>query len=717
MKTYTHSLLSAAVVAAITFSGAALADEYQTLETTTVTAGRFEQDLMETPMSVSVITADDIAKSGAQSIGALIESMTGVRINNDGGQGIKRAKIRGEDAFRSLVMIDGQKISEQKSMSGSPILIDPAMVERIEVIKGPASVLYGSDAIGGAINIITKKGGTKPVQGEVGAGMNTSNSGKSVNASVYGGIEGWKYRIGVAHEDGDNLKTPVGDMNFTKFNSTGANLFVSYDINEKATVGATLDHFDLDFMSGSAEPGYEPFYVDVPEWKRTKLGVFGEFRDLSKVLRKVRVDAFYQKNDKSMTNNVETNPFITSMPYNIMNLADNSLDQYGISLQTDWAVSDSTMVIAGYEFNYDDLDATSSVEARRNALGNMMNSGAMDPDMKDKLGNYDKFGFYKGSMTTHALFASAETSILDNVLLSYGARYTYVKTDMKDVHGSKYYLDGIFGGTSGAFNSAKELGAEGKKHDDKVVFNAGIVWRPLEELALRAQWAQGFRAPLLQERYIATSMGSTSTTLGNPDLKPETSNNFEVGARWMSNSIMLDAAVFYSKAKDYIQSTPYGANLYRYENIGEATTYGLELTGSYEIKSIGLEPYVNLTLMRRQFDYGNVETYKTATPAVIARYGFRWNGEANGLGLHADAYARTISKTEYQDPSATARSDSSYRLGGATTFNLTGGVTFGDQKQYGLDAGFYNIFDKAYREQTAIYEPGRYLAVKLNAKF
>ena len=100
MKTYTHNLLSAAVVAAITFSGAAIADEYQTLETTTVTAGRFEQDLMETPMSVSVITADDIAKSGAQSIGALIESMTGVRINNDGGQGIKRAKIRRETLSR-----------------------------------------------------------------------------------------------------------------------------------------------------------------------------------------------------------------------------------------------------------------------------------------------------------------------------------------------------------------------------------------------------------------------------------------------------------------------------------------------------------------------------------------------------------------------------------------------------------------------------------------
>lgn len=704
MKTYTHNLLSAAVVAAITFSGAAIADEYQTLETTTVTAGRFEQDLMETPMSVSVITADDIAKSGAQSIGALIESMTGVRINNDGGQGIKRAKIRGENAFRSLVMIDGQKISEQKSMSGSPILIDPAMVERIEVIKGPASVLYGSDAIGGAINIITKKGGTKPVQGEVGAGMNTSNSGKSVNASVYGGVEGWKYRIGVAHEDGDNLKTPVGDMNHTKFNSTGANLFVSYDINEKATVGATLDHFDLDFMSGSAEPGYEPFYVDVPEWKRTKLGVFGELHDLTESLKKVRFDVFYQKNDKTMNNHVE----VINSPVVVDNYADNSLDQYGFSLQTNWSVSDSTFIVAGYEFNNDDLDAQSHVHT-------VGDTPAM-PTMPSMHIDTEKQGFFKGAMTTHALFASAETNLVDTVTLSYGARYTYVKTDMDDIHGYKVYNPSNTT-PQRPFNPDQELGKAGKQHDDRVVFNAGLVWHPVNDLALRANWAQGFRAPLLQERYIATSMGSTSTTLGNPDLKPETSNNFEVGARWMSNSIMLDAAMFYSKAKNYTQALPISSSLSRYENVGEATTYGLELTGSYEIKSIGLEPYVNLTLMRRQFDYGNVETYKTATPAVIARYGFRWNGEANGLGLHADAYARTISKTEYQDPSATARSDSSYRLGGATTFNLTGGVTFGDQKQYGLDAGFYNIFDKAYREQTAIYEPGRYLAVKLNAKF
>ena len=63
-----------------------------------------------------------------------------------------------------LILIDGQKLVENKSMDGTPLLIDPSNVERVEVIKGPASVLYGSEAIGGVVNIITKKGGDKPIQ-------------------------------------------------------------------------------------------------------------------------------------------------------------------------------------------------------------------------------------------------------------------------------------------------------------------------------------------------------------------------------------------------------------------------------------------------------------------------------------------------------------------------------------------------------------------------
>ena len=126
----TPKLAAVAVLAA--FSGLALqvqAQETVELDEVKVTAGRVEQELLDVNMSVSVITQEEIRRSSARNVGELLEDIPGVRINNDGGQGMKRIKIRGEDAFRTLVMIDGQKVSEHKSMSGSPMLIDPSMIE------------------------------------------------------------------------------------------------------------------------------------------------------------------------------------------------------------------------------------------------------------------------------------------------------------------------------------------------------------------------------------------------------------------------------------------------------------------------------------------------------------------------------------------------------------------------------------------------------------
>ncbi|MDO5532245.1 TonB-dependent siderophore receptor [Sutterella sp.] len=182
MTTPKICILTGAVATALLSMGAAQAADEVTTEEVKVTASRVEQDLMEVPMSVTVVTSEQIQKSSARTIGELLEDVPGVQIINSGSQGLNRVMIRGENAFRTLVMIDGQKISEQKSMEGTAVLIDPAQVERIEVIKGPASVLYGSDAIGGAINIITKKGGDKPFGAEASVGWNGAGQ-----ASLYPG--------------------------------------------------------------------------------------------------------------------------------------------------------------------------------------------------------------------------------------------------------------------------------------------------------------------------------------------------------------------------------------------------------------------------------------------------------------------------------------------------------------------------------------------------
>lgn len=700
----TPKLAAVAVLAA--FSGLALqvqAQETVELDEVKVTAGRVEQELMDVNMSVSVITQEEIRRSSARNVGELLEDIPGVRINNDGGQGMKRIKIRGEDAFRTLVMIDGQKVSEHKSMSGSPMLIDPSMIERIEVIKGPASVLYGSDAIGGAINIITKKGGTKPIEGEVSVGMNTSASGKNASGSIYGGIDGWKYRLSASIEDNDNLKTPKGEMENTYFTARSVSGFLSYDFTPDATVGASLDYYDLEF--GSSDVNTPGFAVDVPKWTRFKAAAFGEFKNITSSFVRLRTDIFYQKSKKDMTNTVpgvwtqgEVDTFKAmgfeeaflnrvgvqaGNAYVLQPHASNDMNQYGFSIQADWQIGDRNYLIAGYEISYDDLNAHS------------WNTGTnvMPMMLTDK--NYD------GYQMTNAVYASMETLLSANLTLTYGARYTWVKTDMDSI------------------NNKMGTKTSGEGSDGKIVFNAGVLWHGTDNLTLRASYAQGYRSPILQELYIDTSMGSTGTTYANPDLKPETSDNFEIGARWNSTGLSADLAIFYSTADDYI-ATLYNAQKrgYQYNNVAEAKTFGVELTSSVRIAETGFEPYLTATWMRRQYQNGNgFSTYDTATPEFMLRYGVRWSGMYAGLGLRADAFARSQTEIEYDDGVQSATDSSSYRLGGYTTLNLTAGVDFGPKRQYSFDLGLYNIFDKGYQEQASIYEPGRYFVAKLGARF
>lgn len=714
--------LALAVTLSLPLISAQAAESYKA-EDVVVTASRVEQQLADVNMSVSVITSEEIEQnSGAKTIADLLEGVVpGIRVNNDGGQGIDRIKIRGEDSFRTVVMIDGQRITEHKSMSGVPLLIDPSQVERIEVIRGPASVLYGSDAIGGVINIITKKGGTQPVQGQVSAGYDTSSDGKSASASIYGAAAGWKYRIGVAGSKNDNLDTPKGEMPNTESETKSANLFLSYDIDPNKTIGLSLDHYDLSFMSGALQYGEEDFFVDVPEWKRTKFGIFGEFKNINDTLVRLRTDAYYQKNTKKMQNHVASHG--GTMEYNGMpiinadavvdNFADNDTDTLNFSTQADWQLNENNYLITGYEFSQDKLDATS--DANINVSGDMVTGGPVKPLHVNPVTHKE----YNGKQQQHSVFASMETTLWEDYVFNYGVRYTWIKGDMTSKESSVTTISMMPGQemVSGPTKSKND------SSDGKAVFNFGVTYHGFENLALRANWAQGYRHPILQELYIDTSMGSTDgITRANPDLKPETSDNFEIGLRYDNQRFMFDGAIFYSDADDYITTVPVaGSEDSQYSNMGKAKTLGLELTSSLKLGEF--EPYTVLTLLNRKYEENGLTSRKTGTPKVSARYGVRYNTEFKGADIRLDAYAVSQSATESDnlDTSINEETGQSNRavtsFGGSTTFNLTGGVSFGPQKAYSLDAGFYNITDKAYKTSDAIYEAGRHFAVKLNAKF
>lgn len=712
MKT-THAIsgLSAAVALALSAGTVSAEDVLQT-ETVHVTASRVEQELMDVPMSVSVVTQEDIEQSSGKTIADFLDDIPGVEVQNDGSQGLKRIQVRGESPFRTVVMIDGQKISEHKSMSGTPILVDPSMVERIEVIKGPASVLYGSDAIGGAVNIITKKGGNKPVQASVSAGYDSSGNGRSTSGSIFGAAAGWEYRISGAVEKYDDLDTPIGKVENTDFSSRSGSAYLAYNVNENIKIGGSLDTFDLESYSadqiGVLKGSMRGFAVDVPEWKRTKGALFYEQNNISDNFVRLRIDGFVQQTDKNMHNYVNPNSGPTTNVI-VDNWADNELKQTALSVQTDWQFGDSYYIV-GYEYSHETLDAMTHQIMTVNTVRPFMSVNVLSNGTE----------WYDAEQDRHALYLSGETPVLDTVTLNYGVRYTWIDGS-NTTEGSSTNTTTITrpGSQPSTQTETTPSDSHNSASDGKAVFNFGVLWRPITELSLRASWAQGYRFPLMQEMFIDSVMGG-EYTYANPDLKPETSDNFEIGARWDGRLMSVDAAVFYNMTDDYITSVSIGKHsdgtaMSQMQNVAEATTYGLEMGVDMKPLAFGVAPYTSFTIMRRKYEENGISTYDSGTPEFTARYGVKWTDEYDGLKLRGDFFALT--RTETDEHNMDADNPSTSHFGGATTFNLTGGVSFGPQDAYSLDVGLYNLTDKLYTKAGSTYEAGRFFTVKLNAKF
>lgn len=155
----------AASIISIALAPQAYAQETTIPETTipeiTVTALRAEQTLQRTGSAVTVITREDIARSSARDVDDLLRQSPGLSINTSGGPGqLQNVLLRGAEARHTLVLVDGVRINDPSTTGGemdfSAIALDN--VERIEILRGPQSALYGSDAMGGVIQIITRKG-------------------------------------------------------------------------------------------------------------------------------------------------------------------------------------------------------------------------------------------------------------------------------------------------------------------------------------------------------------------------------------------------------------------------------------------------------------------------------------------------------------------------------------------------------------------------------
>ena len=682
-----RSLLAMAVLA--TASGAVRASPSAfvpsgALEEVVVTASRTRQRILESPASLSVISEQELARATAPSLAELMRDLPGIQVTDSGQPGQGRIRIRGEESRRTAILVNSQEVTDHYEV-GTPLSLNPAMVERIEVMRGSGSVLYGSQALSGVVNLITKKGGTKPLQASVEGGYDSATDGYNSFASLYGNVDGFEYRVAGAKSDHEDRSTPAGSMDNTGFNNDSVYVYAGRGFGAQR-LEYTYENYESSsgaYVEEEVRTTYPltDFYVESPRRDRDKHGLFYAWDIDSAWLQSVSANAFHQQNDRHFYTYTETIWYSRD----INNYS--TLDTDGGLVQLDFQPLGGHRLIAGLQYLNDDVDQTRHVDT-------VSWTPSIAPTGVEVISD-------RATIETWAWFAQDQWEINDRLSLTTGLR--------------QYYVDGKLDYTDRASLTPGELDS-----DQKAIGALGLVWAASDDVFLRANVSQGYVYPSLTQLATGAYAGSNFV---NPDtgLNPETSVNYDLGLRLQRTELTLDGTVFYTESDDYIHHLPCtpedncpGRRDRLYQNVGESNAHGVELFAAYGGVTEGLEPYASLTWMKRKIEYEEFSTWNTAVPDLSGRIGLRWHGVLMSVpAVWTDFYLRGESSSDLEEP-GTVR-DVLAEKSSWVTANLSAGVDLGRESQYRLSVDLFNLADKEYIASTEnLYGAERSVAMKLS---
>ena len=562
-------------------------DSVSLLDNIVVTASGFEQDIREAPASISIITGEELRKQPFYSLDDAVRHIEGVSIVGSDAAGTD-ISIRGMPADYTVIMVDGKRRSSRESRtrggsSGLQSHLIPPLdaIERIEVVRGPMSSLYGADAMGGVINIITRKvpeswGGSVsgdaflsdrsdredlyktsfylggPLQDDVLGLQVYGNYSDQGEDTVFNGRPGTRDRsvtakLTLTPTDKHDITLEAGYEDLRRIQSLGKSVS---PVNLVSKAGQIINKANTGTLSEDSRN----------HWSIAHTGRWGFGQtDLS----------FSHETSKQRTFDPDTG--LISYDGGSEPVLDDSILQGIVTLPFDKHI---LKVGAQYEWR-----KLSNVSGENGSFKNGNQKNAVTPNPFGAVPEIKRKSW--------ALFVEDAYDITEDFTLTAGLRL-----DDDEYYGS-HWTPRLYG-----------------------------VYRATPTITLRGGVAKGFRAPTLRQvvpQYITSTGGPSSQAgimYGNPDLKPETSLNTELGIRYDSpEGLSASLTIFNNDVKDKISSDYTGMNdpitgapLYHYLNIDEVRIRGVEASLTWPVTD-SIDLTANYTYTDSKRKKGSETTY------------------------------------------------------------------------------------------------------------
>jgi hemoglobin/transferrin/lactoferrin receptor protein len=691
------------------------------LDQVTVSATRQAQSVDSVPSTVTVQTRQDLDRKNVNTIRDLVRYEPGVSVGGAGQRaGTSGYNIRGIDGDRILTQVDGVEVPDNY-FSGPYAnthrnYVDPEIIKRVEILRGPASALYGSSAIGGAVSYYTldPEDIIKPGS-DVGARLKTGYSSADnswLNSATLAGREGdFDALLHLSQRNGRETES-YGEHGGTGLSRTAANPEDRRATNVLAKLG--WNYNDNDRLAFT----YEKYKDDTHTNQKSAVG--GPFipgrggsgmyrsREGNDVITRER---FGLENtfalDSLLVDNVKW-----SLNYQIAKTDQDTIERYVPGSRDVWRTRDTTYKERQWIFDAQ-LDKAFSIADTEHlltygttlkqqkvtgersgtatcasVLGTCRTIGATSPTASDSLApNSD---FPDPTINTYALFAQDQIKWGDWTFMP-GARYDYTTLNP---HATPEFLRAV------GLTSASQFDDSEKKWH-RLSPKLGVTYAIDDAYTWYGQYAEGFRTPSAKALYGRFENINTGYVVApNPDLEPEKSKSFETGLRGRFDEGSFDVAVFYNKYRDFINEDaiqPASSNtaVFQSNNIKHATIKGLELKGRLNLDSYGA-PQGLYTLGSVAYQHGRNDDTGQPINSINPLTG------TFGLGYDQDNYGGLLSwtlvkrKTRVDDSNFHAPDGSStqFKTPGFGLVDLTGFYKVTDDVT--VSGGLYNLADKKY---------------------